>query len=94
MRADTAGGDGDEVDDNVHHLSQLPWALLDFCELAAVNRAMEERGGLSEQSEDVLLGEELEDVTAMEDNFEKKAIALASTFGDSSVHRYEGLPLS
>ena len=52
---------------------------------------MEERGGLSE---DVLLGEELEDVTAMEDNFEKKAIALASTFGDSSVHRYEGLPLS
>ena len=94
MRADTAGGDGgDEVDDDVHHLSQLPWALLDFCELAAVNRAMEERGGLSEQSEDVLPWEEVEDA-AMEDNFKKKAIALASTFGDSSVHRYEGLPLS
>ena len=88
MRADPAGGDGDEVDDDVHHLSQLPWALLDVCELAAVNRAMEERGGLSEQSEDLLLGEELED-DAMEDNFKKKAIALASTFGDSSVHRYE-----
>jgi len=70
-------------------IQQLPWALLDFCELAAVNRAMEERGGFSEQSEDVLLGEEVEDDTAMEDNFKKKAIALAATFGDGSVHRCE-----
>ena len=88
MRADTAGGDGDEVDDDVHHLLQLPWALLDFCELAAVNRAMEERGGLGdEQSEDVLLGKEVEDEAAMENDFKKKAMALAATFGDSSVHR-------
>ena len=78
------------MDDGVHHLSQLPWALLDYCELAAVNRTMEERGGLNEHSEDVLLGEELEvENAAMEDDFKKKAIALVATFGDSSVHRYD-----
>ena len=74
-------------------LFQLPWALLDFCELAAVNRAMEERGGaINEESEDVRLGgEEVEDVedAAVEDDFKRRAIALAATFGDSSVHRYE-----
>ena len=69
---------------------QLPWALLDFCELAAVNRAMKERGGLeNEQSEDVRLSiEEVEDA-AVEDDFKRKAIALAATFGDSSVYRYK-----
>merc|ERR1711874_198221 len=68
---------------------QLPWALLDFCELAAVKRAMEERGGLmNEQSEDIQLEEEVEGVV-VEDDFKRKAIALAATFGDSSVHRCE-----
>ena len=69
---------------------QLPWALLDFCELAAVNRAMKERGGLeNEQSEDVRLSREEVEDAAVEDDFKRKAIALAATFGDSSVHRYE-----
>ena len=50
---------------------------------------MEKRGGLiNEESEDVLLGEEVEGV-AYEDDFKRKAIALAATFGDSSVHRCE-----
>ena len=43
---------------------------------------------INEESEDVLLGEEVEGV-AYEDDFKRKAIALAATFGDSSVHRCE-----
>ena len=86
--ADPAGADN--VLENDHHLVQLPWALLDFCELAAVNRAMKERGGLeNEQSEDVRLSREEVEDAAVEDDFKRKAIALAATFGDSSVHRYE-----
>ena len=74
-------------------LKKGAWAPLDFCELAAVNRAMEERGGaINEESEDVRLGgEEVEDFEdgAVEDDFKRRAITLAATFGDSSVHRYE-----
>ena len=85
--ADPAGADN--VLENDHHLVQLPWALLDFCELAAVNRAMKERGGLeNELSEDVRLSREEVEDAAVEDDFKRKAIALAATFGDSSVHRY------
>ena len=56
---------------------------------------MDERG----QSEGILLGKEEdnednveddnEDESSIEDDFKRKAVALAATFGDSSVHRYE-----
>ena len=72
-------------------LFQLPWALLDFCELAAVNRTMEEKRGFAEESEAIILGKEVEDV--VEDEFREKAVALAATFGDSSVHKYERQPI-
>ena len=72
-------------------LYQLPWALLDFCELAAVNRTMEEKRGFAEESEAIILGKEVEDV--FEDKFRGKAVALAATFGDSSVHKYDQQPI-
>ena len=72
-------------------LYQLPWALLDFCELAAVNRTMEEKRGFAEESEAIILGKEVEDV--VEDKFREKAVALAATFGDSSVHKYDQQPI-
>ena len=72
-------------------LFQLPWALLDFCELAAVNRTMEEKRGFAEESEAIILGKEVEDV--FEDKFREKAVALAATFGDSSVHKYDRQPI-
>ena len=56
---------------------------------------MDERG----QSEGILLGkeednddneeEDIKDEASVEDDFKRKAVALAATFGDSSVHRYE-----
>ena len=78
----------------VHEL-QLPWALLDFCELAAVRRKLE--GNLKddlpndeEEVEDFChVEEELDKAT--EEEFKKKAVALASTFGDSSIHRCKHL---
>ena len=75
---------------------QLPWALLDFCELAAVSRKLEGREEIEILNEDlpndeeevedfIHVEEELEKAT--EEEFKKKAVALASTFGDSSIHR-------
>ena len=75
---------------------QLPWALLDFCELAAVSRKLEGREEIEILNEDlpndeeevedfIHVEEELEKAT--EEEFKKKAVAIASTFGDSSIHR-------
>ena len=75
---------------------QLPWALLDFCELAAVSRKLEGREEIEILNEDLPNDEEeVEDFIhveeeldkATEEEFKKKAVAIASTFGDSSIHR-------
>ena len=79
---------------------QLPWALLDFCELAAVSRKLEGREEIEKLKEDLHNDEEeaedfihmKEDLDkATEEEFKKKAVALASTFGDSSIHRCKHL---
>ena len=83
----------------VHEL-QLPWALLDFCELAAVSRKLEGREEIDQLKDDLPNDEkEIEDFChleeeldkATEEEFKKKAVALASTFGDSSIHRCKRL---
>ena len=75
---------------------QLPWALLDFCELAAVSRKLEGKEEIEKLKEDLPNDEEkIEDFChlkeefdkATEEAFKKKAVALASTFGDSSIYR-------
>ena len=77
---------------------QLPWALLDFCELAAVSRKLEEREEIEKLKDDLPNNEEeMEDFIhvegeldkATEEEFKKKAVAIASTFGDSSIHRWK-----
>ena len=79
---------------------QLPWALLDFCELAAVSRKLEGREEIEKLKDDLPNDEEeVEDFChveeeldkATEEEFKKKAVALASTFGDSSIHRCKHL---
>jgi len=42
-----------------------------------------------EEREGILREEEKEDTAAIEDDFKRKAVALAATFGDSSVYRYD-----
>ena len=83
----------------VHEL-QLPWALLDFCELAAVSHKLEGREEIEKLKEDLVNNEEeVEDFShveeeldkATEEEFKKKAVALASNFGDSSIYRCKHL---